>query len=95
MRWLIKERASITIGVTLMGALAMLFPINPIDRLGLTQPQLAVESIAACRVFRQMVLDSRNVNRGLRHHVSESFSLTAVSGGFTDIGLSQNTDWGK
>ncbi|KZP15072.1 hypothetical protein FIBSPDRAFT_896127 [Athelia psychrophila] len=84
----------VTIGVTLMGALAMLFSINMIDRLGLTQPQLAVESVVACRVFRRMVLDSRKPDRGLRQ-VSENISLTAVSAGSTDIGLSQNTDFDK
>ncbi|KZP05993.1 hypothetical protein FIBSPDRAFT_1053761 [Athelia psychrophila] len=48
----------ITIGVTLMGACAILLPINAIYRMSLTQPALTMESIMACRVFRKLVLSA-------------------------------------
>ncbi|KZP12862.1 hypothetical protein FIBSPDRAFT_1049788 [Athelia psychrophila] len=71
----------VTIGVTLMGACAILLPIDPIDRVGLTRPSLAVESIMACRVFRKLVLSSNKARaeeseRQVR--VLDSIMLTTV-----------------
>lgn len=76
-----SESLSVTIGVTLMGACAILLPIDPIDRVGLTRPSLAVESIMACRVFRKLVLSSNKARaeeseRQVR--VLDSIMLTTV-----------------
>ncbi|KZP12850.1 hypothetical protein FIBSPDRAFT_1049779 [Athelia psychrophila] len=66
----------VTIGVTLMGACAILLPIASIDRVGLAQPALAFETIMACRVFRTLVLNSAKSREGRSHR--DSIMLTTV-----------------
>ena len=67
---------SITIGVTLLGACAVLLPIDPIYRVVLTEPAVAIESIMACRVFRKTVLGT--VTSGDRPCASETIVLTTL-----------------
>ncbi|KAF7966562.1 hypothetical protein HWV62_37861 [Athelia sp. TMB] len=54
----------VTIGVTLLGASAVLLPATSVYRVALTLPAVAIESIMACRVFRRIALSARKAEEG-------------------------------
>lgn len=61
-----------------MGACAILLPIDPIVRIGLTRPALVMESIMACRVFRKLVLSSHKARAEESECVLDNIMLTTV-----------------
>ncbi|KZP15560.1 hypothetical protein FIBSPDRAFT_1048068 [Athelia psychrophila] len=66
----------LTIGVTLMGACTVFMPVDSIYRMGLTQPALAIESVMACRVFRNVVLSCNQFKEGT--YATDNILLTTI-----------------
>ena len=79
------HHGSVTIGFTLLGSSMSLAPVTPILRVGLTPPTLAVSTIMACWVFREITLAA------CIEECQEETELEALNGArmpvFTSVGV--------
>lgn len=67
------DEISATIAVTLPAAIVGIFPVKPILKMAFFQPVVPMESIMACLVFRQILLQR------LQPDCVESFSMVMTT----------------